>query len=259
MILYEAPPQTAQQVPWEALRYITGFIHYGGRVTDEWDRRCLLSVLETFFSEGALATDFSYGPGAPSTLLEGVEGENYLAPATGELEDYRSYVERLPLDDDVSVFGLQQSAQVSCGLAESGALLRIIVGMQPRFSASAAGSSEEQRVTALAAQLQNDRPSELTRVEAGGYSIPSAEKGDGAASSLQLVLLHEMERINGLLGLVAATLRDLQLAIAGTLLMTPALERMCSAISVNEVREIICFDVGERMALMTPLANLSLP
>ena len=240
MILDEAPPQTVTQVPWEALRYITGFIHYGGRVTDEWDRRCLLSVLETFFSESALSSDFSYGPAAPSTLLDGIEGENYLAPSMGELDDYRSYVERLPLDDDVSVFGLQQSAQVSCGLSESGVLLRIIAGMQPRFSASAAGSSEEQRVAALATQLQNDRPATLTRAEAGGNSIPGEEKDDGAATSLQLVLLHEMERFNGLLALVAETLHDLQLAIAGTLLMTPALERMCSAISVNEVRMYTC-------------------
>jgi len=35
-----------QPIPWDTIVYLTGQINYGGRVTDEWDRRCLLTVLK---------------------------------------------------------------------------------------------------------------------------------------------------------------------------------------------------------------------
>lgn len=40
--------------------YLTGEVTYGGHVTDNWDRRCLLSILDNFYNPSVLQEDFVY-------------------------------------------------------------------------------------------------------------------------------------------------------------------------------------------------------
>ena len=37
-------------VPWDALKYMTGEITYGGRVSDEKDRVLLMALLDKFYA-----------------------------------------------------------------------------------------------------------------------------------------------------------------------------------------------------------------
>lgn len=40
--------------PWDAMLYMTGHINYGGRVSDDWDRVCLLSILKKYYNQEIL-------------------------------------------------------------------------------------------------------------------------------------------------------------------------------------------------------------
>ena len=47
-------------IPWPALWYLTGEVTYGGRVTDDMDRRCLHSLLQKFYHPNILQHGYYY-------------------------------------------------------------------------------------------------------------------------------------------------------------------------------------------------------
>lgn len=42
------------QIPFKALVYLTGECFYGGKVTDDWDRRVLSSLLSDFYNKNLI-------------------------------------------------------------------------------------------------------------------------------------------------------------------------------------------------------------
>ena len=73
--------------PLVALTYLTGQCNYGGRVTDDRDRRLIISILKIFYcSEVISDDDYKFSTSG-----------QYYAPKTGEHEKYVEYIRSLPL------------------------------------------------------------------------------------------------------------------------------------------------------------------
>lgn len=76
-----------EKPPLEALSYLTGQCNYGGRVTDDLDRRLITSLLEIFYNEKLIFDDtYKF---SPSGL--------YFAPPKGSYDEYVEYIRKLPL------------------------------------------------------------------------------------------------------------------------------------------------------------------
>ena len=39
------------QIPWDSMLFVSGYINYGGRVTDEFDIRVLITSLKKFYTK----------------------------------------------------------------------------------------------------------------------------------------------------------------------------------------------------------------
>ena len=47
-------------LPSQVLKYTAGHINYGGRVTDDWDRRCIMNILEDFYCPAVLQSMYKF-------------------------------------------------------------------------------------------------------------------------------------------------------------------------------------------------------
>ena len=113
---------SGESIPFEALHYLTAECNYGGRVTDDKDRRLLANILDDFYQQDLLNDSFVFSP-------SGV----YYAPQEGSLATYLSYIENLPLHDPPEVFGLHDNANITCALNETSLLLSSLAALQPKI------------------------------------------------------------------------------------------------------------------------------
>ena len=91
------------RVPWDAMLYMTGHINYGGRVTDDWDRVCLLSILKKYYNQTVLDKE----------KYELSSSKIYFVPPYGSHKSYIDYIQSLPNFEDPEVFGMHENANIT--------------------------------------------------------------------------------------------------------------------------------------------------
>ncbi|BBN19721.1 hypothetical protein Mp_8g13060 [Marchantia polymorpha subsp. ruderalis] len=220
MFLEEQP-----DIPWPALLYVTGEINYGGRVTDDLDRRCLMSTLKLYYDPAVLSDTYTF----TSTGL-------YKSPPEGEHGSYVEYIKSFPTAEGPDLFGMHENANLTFQHQESNKILTVVASIQPKASTGGAGKNVGVTILELAAKLLEGLPVPLRPEEATEH-IP--EFGPtGQVNSLLVVLQQESERFNRLIKVMRSTLVELQRAIKGLVVMSAELEAMFNNFIANKVPEL---------------------
>ncbi|KAM9568107.1 dynein axonemal heavy chain 6-like [Salvelinus alpinus] len=230
------------ELPWAALRYLTGEVIYGGRVTDPWDRRCLLSILQRCYTPSVLQDGHSF-----------CQAQGYPPfPKDASWPQCRAYIENMPDKDLAEVFGIDSSAETVILQNQTQQLLHTIVNLQPRLSDSSLlvrdRQCQDSVVLRMAMNILKKLPEtvEVDRVTektlflrdiiakvnfAESSSSDQGERRTASASSALLVILRqEIDRFNYLLCVVRSSLLSFSASIRGGVLMSEALAEVYTAL-----------------------------
>jgi len=195
-----------KEIPFKMLAYLAGECNYGGRVTDDKDRRCLLDILSDFYTPEILNPDYKFSPSG-----------KYFAPKEGKKKDYMEYIKSLPFNEEPEIFGLHENADITSAIQSTNTLLGTALALQPRTT-TGEGKSWAETLMELAADIENKIPP-LFDIERANVMYPVRFE-----ESMNSVLVQELGRFNKLLAVVKKSLADVKLAIKGLVVMSKDLE-----------------------------------
>ncbi|XP_006892767.1 PREDICTED: dynein heavy chain 3, axonemal [Elephantulus edwardii] len=205
------------EVPFDALTYLTGECNYGGRVTDDKDRRLLLSLLSTFYCKEIENDRYPLAP-----------GDTYYIPPHGTYQSYLDYMRGLPITAHPEVFGLHANADIAKDSQETSQLFQGVLLTLPRQSAGS-GKSSQEVVEELAKDILSKLPNDFDLdMVMKLYPVVYEE-------SMNTVLRQELIRFNRLTEVVRGSLMDLGRAIKGQVLMSSELEDVFNSMLVGKV------------------------
>ncbi|KAF7398391.1 hypothetical protein HZH66_006288 [Vespula vulgaris] len=225
-----------EDVQFTALKYLTGECNYGGRVTDEWDRRTLSTILEKFYCKESITIEnYSFD-----------ETGIYYVPQVDKHEEFLEYVKSLPMATAPSIFGMNENADIIKDQQETHLMFTSILTTQ---------ESEEVKIKKLRSKdtaetevdtgilpddivfsVSNDILSKLPK----DFDLTDALKKYPTLyeESMNTVLVQEMGRFNKLLQTIRNSVVNVQKAIKGLLIMNPDLEEVYTSIMIGRIPEI---------------------
>lgn len=111
----------------------------------------------------------------------------YYAPADGNIDTYRDYIETFPLNDNPEIFGLHDNANINYQQQQSIQNIETVLSIQPRMQTAAGGMTPDEIVMEKSKELLGILP-ELLDKDSGLKELFHANE-EGLIPSLSTVLL----------------------------------------------------------------------
>ncbi len=211
--------ESPDNIPWKALTYLIGECNYGGRVTDDRDRRTLMSILRTCLDEDIFEEEFMYSP-------------MHKSPPLGDYDSYLEYIKSLPLTQSPEVFGMHENADIAREMQDSNQMIVSITNTQALAGSSGGGKSSEDMCYDIASNILQILPPD--------FDIPAIQEKYPVSyeESMNTVLIQELVRYNRLLKVIRESLKNLLKALKGLSLMSRELEEVSKTILLGRIPDL---------------------
>ncbi|CBN78680.1 dynein heavy chain [Ectocarpus siliculosus] len=224
-------------VSWPTVQYMVGEVQYGGKITDDLDRRLFKAYTETWMGPPALSASFCFNPGVP---MQGGPQFKYVIPDSQEVEDYIAFIQTFPGIDGPEVFGLHPNADLTFRNKEGQQLLATLMETQPKQATGGTGRSREDMVLEKCTELLLAVPEGFT--EASYLECIAAQGGLGVP--LNIFLMQEVQRLQLVIINVGGMLKTLLQAIRGEVVVTEDLMSAINAVYDARVPRQWVFSYG---------------
>ena len=210
MYLTKSWDNNEEQIPWSSLKYLIGEAMYGGRVTDGWDRRILMTYLEEYMG------DFLFDKNREFFFSKA----KYRMPSQMTLEGFLNTANEIPLTNSPVVFGLHPNAEITYFTNAAKAMWTNLLSMQVSSSSSTLGVNRDEYIRSVADDVLGKLPEQV-------WDIVALRNEPGLeVSPTTIVLFQELERFNKLVEKIKETLINLKRALKGEIGMSSQLDEL---------------------------------
>ncbi|KOO35419.1 dynein heavy chain axonemal [Chrysochromulina tobinii] len=208
-----------EEVPLAALNYLTAECNYGGRVTDDKDRRTLTTAVRNIYCAGILQDGFFLNASG-----------SYRVPID-ELQSHEAtvdYVRQWPLMPSPDVFGFNDNADITKDLKEVAQTLTTVLITQSAGGGGAGAKSFDEIMMEMSKDILAKLPPNFDmEVAMKRYPVRYDE-------CKNTVICQELAKFNKLLDRVRGSLQTLQKAVKGLVVMDAALEGLSKNMLNNQ-------------------------
>ncbi|CAB3221710.1 unnamed protein product [Arctia plantaginis] len=197
--------EPGQTPSWNTVRYMVSAVQYGGRVTDDFDNRLLATFTRVWFTDQLFDDDFQFYKG-------------YGIMKYKNIPEYIEEIETMKTVDPPQAYGLHTNADITYQRNTVQELLDTILSIQPKESGGGGGESREASVYRQSKEMLDKVPPNFDP-----HEVKERLRYYGILGSMVIFLRQEIDRMQKVINLVRATLKDLLLAIDGTIIMNEAL------------------------------------
>ncbi|CAF3746445.1 unnamed protein product [Rotaria socialis] len=235
--------RSKNQVPsFDVFCYLAGSVIYGGRVTDEFDRRRLLRIIERFYCPETLEENYSYAGD------EARQSPSLNLNFSGLL----SYINALPDFDDPRVFGMHPNTNRALMYVQANRVVEMLVTIEPQYRMMISLGTSSDSDAACLAIIEDIKAKLPLSIETGFGPQARRITFENALAKISERLEHkyhaysiffsllkqEIRAYNELLELVHVTCADLRRAVLGETVVSEVLEETQRTLLMHEMPRI---------------------